>query len=267
MLQGGTRLASANPLQVPATGAPGPPSPLVSADVADIQAGMAMARARGTQLAAAGGSPFDNRPISRLSPADEELIRASGPKFQSEIDAGTRAQGQQAILANMMADTKQFMTGPYSTSIVNWRARLAPVFNVNEKALAAAQDFSKLAAQLALEQAGSVGAGSDARFSVTQAANPHAELSPASIDLILRQLQGNADYIQARQSMAQQWPSKANYNGFVESVRPLDPRVFQYQRMTDPQRSDYFNAMDERDQRTFMQAHKWAEDRKLLPGG
>jgi hypothetical protein len=218
-------------------------------------------------MAAAPGSPFDNRPISRVSPADEQLARESGSKFQSEIDAGTQAQGQQAVLANMRADTKQFTPGPFANAIAAIRGRLASVFNVDEKALAAHDDFEKMAAQLAVQQAKSVGAGSDARFSVTQAANPHGGLAPASIDLILRQLQGNADYIQARQGLAQAWPSKADYNGFVESARPLDPRVFQYERMSDNQRSDWFNAMDKRDQLTFMRAHKWAEEKKLLPGG
>jgi hypothetical protein len=267
-LAGGVPVASANPGMVPTTGTPGPASPLVAGDVAAIQQGMAGARGRGIQMAAApGGSPFDNRPISRMSPADEGLAKESGPKFQTEVDAGTAAQGQQAILANMLVDTKQFMPGPYANSIAAIRARLAPVFNVDEKALAGYDSFEKLAAQLAIQQGQSVGAGSDARFSVTQAANPHGGLSPQSIDLILRQLQGNADYIQARQSMAQQWPSKANYNGFVDSVRPLDPRVFQYERMTDGQKVDYFKAMDPKAQSAFMQAHKWAEDKKLIPGG
>jgi hypothetical protein len=217
--------------------------------------------------AAPGASPFDNRPISRMSPADEGLAKESGPKFQTEVDAGTAAQGQQAILANMLVDTKQFMPGPYANSIAAVRARLAPAFGVDEKALAAHDSFEKMAAQLALQQAGSIGAGSDSRFGVTQAANPHGGISPQSIDLILRQLQGNADYIQARQSLAQQWPSKANYNGFVDSVRPLDPRVFQYERMTDGQKHDYFKAMDPKAQSGFMQAHKWAEQNKLIPGG
>jgi hypothetical protein len=202
-----------------------------------------------------------------MSPADEGLAKEAGPKFQAEVDAGTAAQGQQAILANMLVDTKQFMPGRYASAIASIRAKLAPAFNVDEKALAAHDSFEKLAAQLAIQQGQSVGAGSDARFSVTQAANPHGGLAPESIDLILRQLQGNADYVQARQSMAQQWPSKANYNGFVESVRPLDPRVFQYERMTDGQKADYFKAMDPKAQSAFMQAHKWAEEKKLLPGG
>ena len=44
-LAGGTAMASQNPAQVPATGTPGLPSPLVSGDVADIRSGMANARA------------------------------------------------------------------------------------------------------------------------------------------------------------------------------------------------------------------------------
>ena len=212
-------------------------------------------------------SPYANRAASAASPGDESQAQAAGGKFDAEATAGTNAQGQQAILANMLGDTKQFMPGPYANSIAAVRARLAPVFGADEKALAAHDSFEKLAAQLALQQAGSVGAGSDSRFSVTQAANPHGGISPASIDLILRQLQGNSDYIQARQKLAQQWPAKSDYNGFVDSIRPLDPRVFHYERMTDGQRKDWFTAMDPKDQKAFMQAHKWAEGNKLIPGG
>jgi hypothetical protein len=210
-------------------------------------------------------SPYDNRPVTTVSPAEQEQQKAAGGKFDAEATAGTQAQGQQAILANMLGDTKQFMPGPYASSVAALRARLAPVFGVNEQALAAHDSFEKLAAQLALQQAGSVGAGSDSRFGVTQTANPHGGTSPASIDLIIRQLQGNSDYISARQHLAQQWPAKSDYNGFVNSVRALDPRVFQYERMSAAQRKDWFNAMDSKDQQTFMRAHGWAEDKQLIP--
>ena len=54
-LAGGVQVASANPLQVPETGAPGQPNPLVPGDVAAIEEGRAQARATprppGTQTA------------------------------------------------------------------------------------------------------------------------------------------------------------------------------------------------------------------------
>jgi hypothetical protein len=212
-------------------------------------------------------SPYD-RPSIGTGAAEEEQIKAAGPRFDAEIAAGTQAQGQHALLANMLANSSQFATGPYANTIANWRARLAPVFNVDEKALTGAQDFQKLAAQLALQQAGSIGAGSDSRFAVTQTANPHAELSPGATDLIIRQLQGNADYLQARSKLAQGWKgSRGDYNGFTSSLTDMDPRVFQYGRMTDPQKVDYFKSMEPRAQRAFMRAHKWAEDQGLLSGG
>lgn len=201
-----------------------------------------------------------------FSPAEQEQIKAAGPQFGAEIAAATQAQGQQAMLANMLSDTKQFMPGPYAETIKNIRARLAPIFGVNETALAGADSFDKLAAQLSISQGASVGAGSDARFSVVTAANPHPGMSAAGVDLVLRQLQGNADYIQARQRLAQDWPAKADYNGFVDSVRQLDPRVFQYERLQPgKQRSDFLDSLDARDQRTFVAAHKWAEDKSLIP--
>lgn len=203
-------------------------------------------------------SPFD-RPAMGLSSTEEEQLKAAGPQFNAEINAGTQAQTQQALLGNMLVDTKQFLPGPWAETWKNIRARLAPAFNVNDTALAGAENFDKAAAQLANAQ----GAGSDSRMSVNIAANPHGGMSAPGVDLAIRQLQGNADYIQARAKLAQQWPN-ADYNGFVASARQLDPRVFQYERMTGGQRSDYLDALSPKDARAFMAAHKWAEGKGLI---
>jgi hypothetical protein len=164
----------------------------------------------------------------------------------------------------MLTDTKQFTTGPQAGVVSKLRnlGIAMGIPGINVEGQSAQESFNKFAAQLANAQ----GAGTDARLNVNLQANPHQDLSPAGVDLILRQLRGNADYIQARQKLAQQWPAKSDYNGFVDSTRPLDPRVFQYERMTDDQRKNWFTALGQ-DQKAFMQAHKWAEAKKLIPGG
>jgi hypothetical protein len=112
-----------------------------------------------------------------------------------------------------------------------------------------------------------VGAGSDARFNVVSAANPHEELSPAGVDLILRQLQGNTDYIRARASLAAKYSDKANYPAFQESIKELDPRVFQLSRMTEDQRTTYWKNLKDTDQKQLGAAIKKAKDMGVLGGG
>ena len=103
-------------------------------------------------------------------------------------------------------------------------------------------------------------------MNVNMAANPHEELSPAGVDLILRQLQGNADYIRARATLAAKYPDKAKYPAFQESVKELDPRVFQLARMTQPQRDTYWKSLDDTTQKQLGAAIKKVKELGVLGG-
>jgi hypothetical protein len=186
------------------------------------------------------------------------------PKFQAESDADTLAQNQQAVLGNMLADTAQFTTGPLAGIVGKVRNLAGNLgLNINAEAQSSKESFNKLAAGLANAQ----GAGSDARMNVNISANPHEELSPAGVDMILRQLQGNADYIRARASLAAKYPDKQNYPAFQQSIKDLDPRVFQLTRMTGDQRTTYWKSLDDQTQKQLDAAGKKAKDMGVLGGG
>jgi hypothetical protein len=104
-------------------------------------------------------------------------------------------------------------------------------------------------------------------MNVNISANPHEELSPAGVDMILRQLQGNADYIRARASLAAKYPDKQNYPAFQQSIKDLDPRVFQLTRMTGDQRTTYWKSLDDQTQKQLDAAGKKAKDMGVLGGG
>lgn len=195
--------------------------------------------------------------------ATVEQGKLGPPQFQAEAAADTKAQNQQAILGNMLSDTSQFTTGPLA-GIVGKVRNLAGNFGlgINTDAQSAKESFNKLAAGLADAQ----GAGSDARLNVNISANPHEELSPAGVDLILRQLQGNADYIRARASLAAKYPNKADYPGFQQSISGLDPRVFQMARMTADQRQTYWKSLDSNAQKQIDAAGKKAQELGVLGG-
>lgn len=209
-----------------------------------------------------------------LGPAQSAALSQTGgqsaTRFQEIADAGTQALSQDAILSNMEAESDQFTTGigaerfkKFSQAAVRFAPGLARAFGVDEKSVAANESFDKLAAQIADAQ----GAKSDARLAVTQNANPSSSLSPEGVRLILRQLRGNADYLRARQTLAAQWPNRADHQGFEQEAKNLDPRAFQLLRMTPEQRTAYFTKLSPSDRDAIKRAWAWTQERGLVPGG
>lgn len=222
--------------------------------------------------AAAPSVPNNGEVTTGLGPAQTAARTATGnasaAAFQSIAEEGVAAKTQDATLANMLADTSRFATGPGQDRIKAFQAglqRFAPsiasAFGVKPEQIAANESFDKLAAQIANAQ----GAGSDARLAVNQAGNPSSHLTPAGVDMILRQLRGNADYKTARANLAAAYPDKADREGFEAKVGGnLDPRVFQYARMTPEQRGTYLRSLPDKAQ--FKKAYGWAETNQLLGG-
>jgi hypothetical protein len=208
-----------------------------------------------------------------LSPAKEAQLTTQGADsakaFQDISSQGVQAQSQVATLSNMLGDTSQFTTGPgadrikaFQASLQRFAPQIASQFGVTPESLAANESFDKFAAQLANAQ----GAGSDARLAVNQSANPSSHLTPAGVDMILRQLQGNADYLGARSKLAASYPDQTNRAGFEAQVGSnLDPRVFQYARMTPTQKGTFLSNMKDKSQ--FKQAYGWASQNGLVTAG
>lgn len=183
----------------------------------------------------------------------------SATAFKEITDQAVAAKSRGAVLDDMLSDTGQFTTGPGADTIARLRAvaqRLG--VPVNTEGLTAAESFNKLASQLNSSQ------GSDARLEVSKASNPHADLSPGGVDLMLRQLRGNEDYAAARARLAATYPDQADRSGFEAKVgAKLDPRTFQYDRMTPPQKATFFKSIA--DKEAFIKAHDAAT--ALLTGG
>lgn len=99
---------------------------------------------------------------------------------------------------------------------------------------------------------------------MNQGANPSSHLSPAGVDLIIRQLRGNADYLTARAQLAATYPDQTDRAGFETKIGAnLDPRVFQYARMTPQQKSTFYQAMPNKAE--FQQAYRYAAQNSLIP--
>jgi len=210
--------------------------------------------------------------IGALDPATQAALTTKGPQsqvaFQGVTDRGNQAVQQNAILSNMQNDLAQFASGTgvnktldFKRAIVSWAPQLAPALGVDPKSVAANESFDKLAAQIADAQ----GAGSDHRLDVTQAANPHAGLSPEGADLIIRQLRGNTDYLRAQQQLAVQYPDKTDYQGFTARLAAnLDPRAFQFAQLSPAQKQTYFQSMSPADKAALKKSYGWAQAQGLI---
>ena len=209
--------------------------------------------------------------VASLGPAGQAAAATTGTQsagaFQGIASQGVQARSQAAILDTMLGDAAQFVTGPgqaginqFKTIVQRIAPGVAPLFGITPDSIAANESFDKFANQLADAQ----GAGSDARLAVNQGANPSSHLSPAGVDLIIRQLRGNADYLTARAQLAATYPDQTDRAGFETKIGAnLDPRVFQYARMTPQQKSTFYQAMPNKAE--FQQAYRYAAQNSLIP--
>jgi hypothetical protein len=202
--------------------------------------------------------------------ATVEQGKLGPPKFQQHADEDASAQSQQAILGTMLSDLNKFQSGSgagktldIKRALTSWAPSVARSFNIKPDEVAGQESFDKLASQLALQQQGGT---TDHRMDINAAANPHSSLSPEGADFIIRSLQGNSDYIRAKASLAAKWPDKANYPAFQESIKELDPRVFQMARMKDEQRQTYWKSLDTEAQKQIDAAGKKARELGVLGG-
>ena len=208
--------------------------------------------------------------LGPVATADATARGAAAQKaFQQLSDEGVAAKSQDAMLADMMAEADKFTTGFGQNKIKQAQAflvrftpdRIARLFGASVGTLAANEGLDKIVAQISNAQ----GAGSDARMSVNQAGNPSSTMSPEGFRTVVSKMRGNADYLQARATLAAKYPNKTNNTAFEQEVaKKLDPRVFQYMRLTEPQRIIYAKGISEADQPAFADAYVFAKEQGLL---
>ena len=228
--------------------------------------------------AASGGAAAPASPgavSTGLGPAQVAAQSKTGDTgaiaFNDISALGGRAQAQNATLSNMLNDANQFVTGPGQDKIKQFQSVMqkyapgvAASLGIKSEAVAANVSFDKLAAQIADAQ----GAGSDARLAVNQAANPSSHLDANGVQLVIRQLQGNNDYLMARRQLAAQYPNKADVQGFEANIgSKLDPRAFQYNRLTPEQKATYYKNLPANEKPGFQKSYLAAQQAGLLNVG
>ena len=220
-----------------------------------------------------GAAPAQPGIVTGLGPAAEAAQTQAGGQsakaFQDIADQGVQAKSQVGMLGNMLGDSTLMNSGQLKlndakAAIMKYAPAIAQSFGVSPDQVAATESLDKLAAQIANAQ----GAGSDARLAVATTGNPSGHLSPSGLDQMLRQLQGNADYNQARAQLASKYPNQADRPGFEQSpeMKSLDPRAFQFARLTPAQKQTYAKSLSAADLSTVKNAYNKAVDAGLIGG-
>lgn len=203
-----------------------------------------------------GFTPTGQAPGAAESQRQEaEASTAAGTKIYKDADAATTMKSQ---LLTMESDLAKISTGPTSerAAMVNaFLQKYGLPSTMSAEEIASSEGFAKIAKQIALAQAGALGAGTDEKLTTSMGANPNRDLSKLGNQQILAMLQGNADAIKARGVAYEEW-KKTNPGGKTNSFltdfnKTFDPRVYQWgyqiRNMTPDQRTAAFNALPDKE--------------------
>lgn len=228
-----------------------------------------------TPTAPAGFTPTGQAPgLAEAQRQEAEASTRAGTKIYADADAATTMKSQ---LLTMESDLARISTGPTSERAATVNAFLQKYglpSGMTAEEIASSEGFAKIAKQIALAQAGALGAGTDEKLTTSMGANPNRDLSKLGNQQILAMLQGNADAIKARGVAYDQWkqthPGAATNSFLTDFNKTFDPRVYQWgyqiKTMTGPQRAAAYDALP--DKAEFRRKYNAAVAAKLIdPNG
>lgn len=191
--------------------------------------------------------------------AQQTAARASAEDANRLNQMGTHRNDRMSVLGNMAQDLERFPSGPGRETYRHYAAVLNNTFGTAIKAeeIQDAQSFNKFSAQLAQEQAKTLGAGTDGKLASAIAANPNSALQGNTNRLMLHQLMGNEDAINAKATAWQKSGlSPAQYHQWNQQFsQNFDPRAFQVIRMPPDEQRQIFDEMDKSKQLDEFRRH------------
>lgn len=214
---------------------------------------------------------FSAGPPAGQLEAQRATAEAGAKGANALMSAAASRNDRLGMLGNMATDLDGFTSGPGAEK---WRKAWALInnitpFDVDSSGIESAQSFNKWAQQLANAQSQALGS-SDARLSAAEHANPNSSLQKETNQLMIHQLMGNEDAINAK---AQAWRASglpaAQYQSWdQEFSQGFDPRAFQVLRMTPAERQKMFHGMRDSGQMDeFKRSYNRMAAAGLVPSG
>lgn len=215
-------------------------------------------------------------PAAGLPPGQSEAMQStaqdSARMGNQLIAAAAEAPITRGILDNLEKDLKNFTSGPgadwkrVGKAFVNANLPQSVVDKIgfDPKSIANQEGFNKLAYNLAQSQFQALGGtGTDAKLNSTMSTSPNELISREGNVGIIRLLKGNNDALNAKAKAWNAWKKvhgPATFSDFQEHFNEnFNPRVFQIKYIPSAQRTEWYNAMSEDEQRSFAKAAKYAK--------
>lgn len=190
---------------------------------------------------------YQAAPAAGQTEAIAATAKAGADGANALMQASANRNDRLAALGNMSSDLEGFTSGPGSE---HWR-HLASVFDnwtgadYKSKEIESAQSFNKWAQNLANAQSQALGVGTDSKLAAAVHANPNSSLQGSTNRLMIHQLMGNEDAINAK---AQAWKASglqpAQFQQWNQQFsQSFDPRAFQMIRMSPAERTTYIDGL------------------------
>jgi hypothetical protein len=176
----------------------------------------------------------------------------------------------------MEALLSKFTPGPGSKSWKEAQAGLNMVLqNLGIKgpgvnAIASQEDFDKNASMVIGEQFNMLGGtGTDAKLDAARTVSPNSFMSGQGNHKVIALLKGNLDALQAKARAWNTWSKQhgpQTYGDFSTDFNSsYDPRVFQFQYLSNDERKDALDHMSLAERQQFVRSYNVAIERKWVP--
>lgn len=185
--------------------------------------------------------------------ADAEVSVRQAADLQSFAD---NTPNRKAALGQMEALLPEFTSGGGAEAMTRLKSVAGRWgLDFNPKSTAASEEFKKLAATMAGQQAQALGASTDAGRSLSSAATPNVDLSKMGNEQIIKVLKGNEDAIAAKNATWQRYKQAngaGSYGKFsAEFNQIFDPRVFQLPYLSPADRTKLVKSIPEKERAEF----------------
>lgn len=190
---------------------------------------------------------YQSSPAAGQTAALTETAQAGAQGANALMQASANRNDRMAALGNMSSDLEGFTSGPGSERIRHFASVFDNWTGGNWKSgeIENAQSFNKWAQNLANAQSQALGTGTDSKLAAAVHASPNSALQGSTNRLMIHQLMGNEDAINAK---AQAWQKAglqpAQFQQWNQQFsQSFDPRAYQLLRMTPDERKTVFQGM------------------------
>ncbi|WP_347467512.1 hypothetical protein [Burkholderia stagnalis] len=196
-------------------------------------------------------------------------------KAVANLSAQAEAAPQRVyMLQELQRTAKDFTPGAtadWALQAKNLAMSIAPdvaaKIGIDPTKIASQQEFNKYATQLAIAQAGTLGAGTDSKLATALSGNPNQKMNGLSVDHLTRAMIGMERATQAKNAAWQQaglGPDKFG-QWSAQWNRAVDPRVFVVDQMDRAAAQKMIGSLSPKDRDAFAASYRAAVGAGILP--